>query len=277
MKTISLEPISYEDIQFIETKEYRRFTEFVQACSQYRYIGVCHGEPGVGKSLAATYYAQWDEEIWHENLRYEISAVMINKVKACKSVLWVAPVSNTPKIVDHQIRMRVQGYGRAFYKANGENELNLLAFEAYKACPLVIIDEADRLSYNSLEQVRHWYDQWKFGLVLIGMPGIERRLSRYPQLYSRIGFSHEFCKLSKDEMRFIFERKWKEFGATFNPDYFPDVEAVNAIMRITAGNFRLIERLFSQIRRILSINKLDRITKEVVDTARDCLVIGHIA
>lgn len=277
MKTIDHDLGLRATTRFIETKEYRKFSEFAQACSGYRYIGVCYGEPGVGKSLAAVHFAQWDEQIWHENLVDDIAPEVAEKVEACKSVLWVAPVSNTPKIVDHQIRSRVEGYGRALYKARGERDTKLLAFDAPNSCPLVIVDEADQLSFNSLEQLRHGYDRWQFGLVLIGMPGIDRKLSRYPQLYSRIGFSHEFCKLSKDEMQFIFERKWEEFGTTFDPDYFPDVEAINTIMRITAGNFRLIERLFSQIRRILTINKLERITKEVVDTARDCLVVGHVS
>ncbi len=44
--------------------------------------------------------------------------------------------------------------------------------------------------------------------------------------------------------------------------------------RITGGNLRLVQRLFSQIDRILEINELTAITKEVVDTAREALIIG---
>ncbi|MGG7666518.1 hypothetical protein [Dyadobacter sp. BHUBP1] len=118
------------------------------------------------------------------------------------------------------------------------------------------------------------YDEYKFGLVLIGMPGIERRLSRYPQLYSRIGFRHEFKHLSQDEMKFILAKLWTKIGLTCSEDNFNDVEAVNTFIRITNGNFRLIDRMFSQISRILKINNLNSISKEVVDAARECLVIG---
>lgn len=44
---------------------------------------------------------------------------------------------------------------------------------------------------------------------------------------------------------------------------------------MSRGNFRLLERLFSQIERIMKINHLDKNTTEVVDVARDSLVIGE--
>lgn len=51
--------------------------------------------------------------------------------------------------------------------------------------------------------------------------------------------------------------------------------AVATIARITGGNFRLIDRLLTQIRRIQTLNNLDALTPEVVDAVRETLLIGH--
>ena len=63
---------------------------------------------------------------------------------------------------------------------------------------------------------------------------------------------------------------------TLVPDDFNDAEAMAAIIRITGGNFRLVQRLFSQIERILQINRLQAVTPEVVEAARQSLVIGLV-
>ncbi len=106
------------------------------------------------------------------------------------------------------------------------------------------------------------------------MPGIDKTLARYPQLYSRIGFAHQYRPLSDEELAFVLCRHWRKLGLTLDLTDFTDAQAVAAIGRITRGNFRLIHRLFVQIERVMKINDLTVITSDVIDTACSTLVIG---
>jgi hypothetical protein len=45
---------------------------------------------------------------------------------------------------------------------------------------------------------------------------------------------------------------------------------VATIIRVTGGNFRLL----TQVARILALNGLEMVTREVVEAAREVLVIG---
>jgi DNA transposition AAA+ family ATPase len=139
---------------------------------------------------------------------------------------------------------------------------------------LVIIDEADRLKTTALEQLRDFFDRRDLGLILIGMPGFDRQLARYPQLYSRIGFAHQYRPIDPEDISTVLAHYWQQLGHTYDPDDPDHVEAANAVTSITGGNFRLIERLMTQIDRVIDINELDHISPDVVHAARQMLVIG---
>ncbi|MDF2047730.1 AAA family ATPase, partial [Microbacterium sp. Kw_RZR3] len=139
---------------------------------------------------------------------------------------------------------------------------------------LIIIDEAERLTPTGLELIRDHHDRTHIAVVLIGMPGIDQRFRHYPQLYSRLGFSHRYRALGRDELLFVLDRHWKRLGKTLDADDFTDAQAIAAIERITRGNFRLLERPFPQIQRVLRINQLETITDDVIEAAASVLVTG---
>lgn len=261
---------------FIETKEYKRFAEFCDACIKYKYIGICYGLPGVGKTLSSRYYSNWDaieKQISYKTGK-QIGSDADEQIIEAKTIFFTAPAVRATKMTEeiHHIESRM-GLIKTIYKSVAEGIENYV-IDNFEDIDLIIVDEIDRLKLQHLEQLRDIYDKNNIAMILIGMPGIEKRLARYSQLFSRIGFAHEFDNLSKDETHHILEYKWEELGLSIKLEDFSDYEAITSIIKITNGNFRLIQRLFTQIDRILEINGLETITTEVVEAARDSLVIG---
>ena len=308
---------------FVVTKEHRRFAEFCDACRHYRYIGLCYGAPGVGKTLSARAYANWDQLEANTPVQ-DASPTALTALLESDTVFYTPAVVHTPAQVEHDIRrlrstlrsLRVEDLERkqrvqldAIREqervAEEERQRRLFTeFDWYADPPpegltkppspymrlaqehhhalaqitdpttLVIIDEADLFKMMALEQVRAVFDRGGIGVVFIGMPGIEKRLSRYPQLYSRVGFVHAFRPLSAAEVRGLLQNQWVPAGVVLPEDGWADEEVLAAMIRITGGNFRLLHRLITQVARLLEINALQKITGQVVETARESLVIG---
>jgi DNA transposition AAA+ family ATPase len=263
-------------LPFIVTKEHRRFVEFCDACRRYRYIGLCYGPPGVGKTLSARQYTQW-QLVEQAAPRHQPGHALPPELAACHTLFYTAPVAGTPGRVTkeiftawHQLNLLVQE-ATTHQLPPGEE---IPWYKIPECVELLIVDESDRLQVAGLEALRDIYDRRNIGLILIGMPGIEKRLARYAQLYSRVGFVHQFRTLSTEELRWILEQRWQQLGLSLDYTDFTDAEAVATIIRITNGNFRLVHRLLTQVERILQINHLQLITKEVVEAARERLVIG---
>ncbi len=239
---------------FIATKEHRRFTEFAEAVRKHRYIGLCYGAAGVGKTLSARRYAHWDLagpliETWK---RRAPSCAQVHAALARSRTVFHTPtvlesVRNLRTMLDEHI-------------ARVEICIDEYLHRDVKGCRLVeyqhlvellIFDETERLSTSALELIRDTFDRTGVGVIFIGMPGMDKRLARYPQLYSRVGFAHHYRPLQGDELTFVLTRHWRKLGLNLDDADFTDAQAIASIARITGGNFRLLHRLFVQIERIL--------------------------
>ena len=262
---------------FVVTREHRRFVEFADTVRRNATIGLCHGRAGVGKTLSARRYARWDliePVVTDWGVRKSSDEKVYATVKRTRTLFYTPPVGSTIGAMRKDLQLPLDRLCNCI-DIDTEPPHPIRRPLSFDPVELVIIDEAERLNTTSLELLRDRFDRSNAGLILIGMPGIEKRLSRYPQLYSRVGFVHEYPLLSKDEMGFVLSRQWKRLGLDMDESDFTDTQAVSAIIRLTGGNFRLLQRLLAQIERIRRINEIALITEEVVEAAAQTLVIGN--
>lgn len=261
---------------FLATREHRRFTEFANTVRTNRYIGLCWGPAGVGKTLSARHYAAVDEwDTWQAALTEQVEPVPARILEA-RTAFYTPTVAATVRQIDQGLPSACQRISYAVdYAEHGVID-PFVHTESRSSglTELLIIDEADRLKATGLEQVRDYYDRHQMGVILIGMPGIEKRLARYPQLYSRIGFAHEFRPLTAEELTAVLMQRIPP-GPQNPEDNLGYSTAVATIARITGGNFRLVDRLLTQVRRVQTLNQINALTPEVVDAARETLLIGH--
>jgi hypothetical protein len=74
----------------------------------------------------------------------------------------------------------------------------------------------------------------------------------------------------------LLAHHWPQMSLARTAEDFTDEEAIATILRITGGNFRLLQRLVSQVERILQINEQRTVTAEVVEAVRESLIIGTV-
>jgi hypothetical protein len=88
-----------EQPEFVETLEYKRFVEFCEACRRDRYIGLCYGAPGVGKTLSAVHHSRVEKIVPFDRWSAEASDDL-----PIDTVLFTPEVINTPARIDVDLR-----------------------------------------------------------------------------------------------------------------------------------------------------------------------------
>ena len=62
-------------------------------------------------------------------------------------------------------------------------------------------------------------------MILIGMPVFERQLARYRQLYSRIGFAHQYRPIDPEDFPIVLAHEWEQLGRTYDSADPADAES----------------------------------------------------
>lgn len=147
-------------------------------------MGVITGPPGVGKTIALQDYL--------DNLEPRTNTALPVAIKVT-----VLPRS-TPRAFAETILKGLleKPRGRNIYEIADEaaaaierNDLKLLG-----------VGEANRLTEDSFEVLRHLFDKTGCRILLVGLPSILRVINRHDQFSSRVGLRMEFLPLELEEI-----------------------------------------------------------------------------
>ena len=244
--------------------------ELCEACKEDRYPGLCLGSSGVGKTIAAHNYAKWRYFSHLTNPHFE--RIPVNDAEVLLSfdtVIYTPLISMSANAVLVQLLSLMGTFESIIEKEAG------LGSPSDGQVKLIIIDEANRLKYQSLEHIRDLFDQLRIGVVFMGLHGFEKYISCLPQFRNRVGFRHEFKALPLAYMMGIVESEFfNTMGFGITNEIFDNRDTISRLVRATGGNMRILNRLCLQIKRILRIHNRDTITPEVIEAAREALIIG---
>jgi DNA transposition AAA+ family ATPase len=255
---------------FLMTSQYRRFAEICNKSESGKFLSLFYGRTGLGKSECALHYTNW--RTVEPILDKSVAAQIPKSVAQCGAAIYTPDVGATQKMVQSGIALLRNRFDEIVDRASCWHTFESGPFAPHKYLKLLIIDEADRLKPTSLEYIRDLYDRTNLSIMLIGSPGIDRRLKRahLGQLHSRFTLAYEIQPLNIEEMRLFINLKWKELNLPLSADD----NVSTAIMRIANGNFRALHRIFSEIKRIQKLNCLPIVTPDLIEVARQGLLLG---
>jgi DNA transposition AAA+ family ATPase len=256
---------------YIESASYLSFCELCDACREQANIGLSFGRPGVGKTEASLRYSAWS--LIEANLSMRNGELIEPSKLASCDVLYYKPsiTVSAQRLKSELSILKNRFYDMKSKAITWQASGDWPSFCQSQPVKLIIVDEAHRLKYQALEELRDLQERWHAGVVLIGDPGMEVNLPRMFHFADRVRYVEKFEPLTLLDVVKYTDKQVELLGVSK-----PTEEIYALIAACTKGNPRKLGHLFALIQRVLKINDdiVHDITKEVIDTARELMLVG---
>jgi DNA polymerase III delta subunit len=120
---------------------------------------------------------------------------------------------------------------------------------------------------SHLEAICDFAEDHKPGIVLLGMPGFDRRIRNYDQINNLVGFYHIFNTPRTDELRAILEARWQHQQVTIEDG------AIKMLEKVTSSNIRKLVNINAEMSRVCELNSISIITPDLVKLASKTLLL----
>jgi hypothetical protein len=141
------------------------------------------GRAGVGKTEASLRYSNWPLVDANFSVRTGIP-VEPESLSQCDTLYYKPGITVSPQKLKSEISILRNRFYEVKVRALTWHKLGDWATAIQnRQVTLIIVDEAHRLKYQSLEELRDLQEKWCIGVVLIGDPGMERSLAKMYHLY----------------------------------------------------------------------------------------------
>jgi len=144
-------------------------------------MGLISSPPGVGKTAAVKQYA------------------------ATRANVFVVTVSPATRGVPYVLLAVLAAMGEAGAKGTPQGLSSRVRARVRDAGALIIVDEAQHLSSQALEELRSIHDETECGIVLVGDETLITVLKKFPQLYSRLGIRHSQPRPTTEDISTLAE------------------------------------------------------------------------
>ncbi|NQT63975.1 MAG: AAA family ATPase [Candidatus Marinimicrobia bacterium] len=218
------------DEHFVDTEISKEIMDVLNYCHTHNDMGVVYGTPGLGKTVTAVEYATKHPD-----------TIMITAFKGFSRGVIISSIAQ-----DLELMTRMSIYQQF--------QMSVKALQGSDR--LLIIDEAQFLTNDSLEIVRSIHDQAGVGVVYLGQPSLSRKMMGkeaefFAQLYSRLGVKLTLADPEFEDIKLVA----KSYGIT-NTDIHKFLWD-HVINDKWGGSFRKMSKLLKLAIRTSSARKED--------------------